>query len=396
MRRVSIDRHRPYAALVAALTLRAATASAQPTPQRPTGTPPTGAQTPATPPANAQVSEAQVRFDRGMELFNARNYEGALAEFLRSYELSGRAGMLFNIGLTYRALARYPEAARTIEDYLRSASDLTPGRRTEVETALQEIRNFIARLRVVLVPPVAQARVTLDGEALPATTPLDAISVGAGRHTIEVSAPGYETGRANVLVASGDEREVRVELTRRPDGAHSENITRLAWNGVPTGAQARVDGTLVSVATPFELTPGSHRVELHAPGRVSWRGEVNVPAGVTRTLTPRLAETRGLSPVWFIATASATGVFAITAAVFGALTLSTSDEFHTLTREDARAQELADRGTTFRTVTNITLGLAVAAGVASGVVLWQTRFRTTSTVEVAAGLDGSARVRVAF
>lgn len=386
MRRVSTDRHRPCAALVAALTLCATTASAQPTPP----------QTPTTTPTSAQVSEAQVRFDRGMELFNARNYEGALAEFLRSYELSGRAGMLFNIGLTYRALARYPEAARTIEDYLRSASDLTPGRRTEVETALQEIRNFIARLRVVLVPPVAQARVTLDGEALPATTPLDAISVGAGRHTIEVSAPGYETGRANVLVASGDEREVRVELTRRPDGAHSENITRLAWNGVPTGAQARVDGTLVSVATPFELTPGSHRVELHAPGRVSWRGEVNVPAGVTRTLTPRLAETRGLSPVWFIATASATGVFAITAAVFGALTLSTSDEFHTLTREDARAQELADRGTTFRTVTNITLGLAVAAGVASGVVLWQTRFRTTSTVEVAAGLDGSARVRVAF
>lgn len=392
MRRVSIDRHRPYAALVAALVLRAATASAQPTPPRPASAQPTGAQ----PPASAQVSEAQVRFDRGMELFNARNYEGALAEFLRSYELSGRAGMLFNIGLTYRALARYPEAARAIEDYLRSASDLTPGRRTEVETALQEIRNFIARLRVVIVPPVAQPRVTLDGEALPATTQLDAVAVGAGRHTVEVSAPGYETGRASVLVASGDEREVRVELTRRPDGSRGENTSRLAWSGVPTGAQARVDGTLVSVAAPFELTPGSHRVELHAPGRVSWRGEVNVPAGLTRTLTPHLAETRGLSPVWFIATASATGVFAITAAVFGALTLSTSDEFHTLTREDPRAQDLADRGTVFRTVTNVSLGLAVAAGIASGVVLWQTRFRTTSTVEVAAGLDGSARLRVAF
>ena len=45
---------------------------------------------------------------------------------------------------------------------------------------------------------------------------------------------------------------------------------------------------------------------------------------------------------------------------------------------------------------DVATNASLAAGIASGVVFWQTRFRATSTVDVAAGLDGSARLRVTF
>ena len=104
-------------------------------------------------PASAQPrSEAEVRYERGVALFTAHNYEGALLEFQRSLALSGGVDLLFNIGRTWQAMGRYAEAAETIDEYLRRARDLAPERRQEVTRMLTTLRGFIAHLRVQVTP----------------------------------------------------------------------------------------------------------------------------------------------------------------------------------------------------------------------------------------------------
>lgn len=352
-------------------------------------------------------SEAEVRFQRGLELFNVRNYEGALAEFQRSYELSGMAGLLYNLARTYQALGRYPEAARAIERYLREASDLSAERRAEVEGMLTQTRSFIARIDLRIEPADAHVAVTLDGDAVQDPQCAEGLAVGPGRHAIEATGEGWQTASASVVLASGDRREVR--LTLRPTASETRIIelrragasARLVFAATPTGATARVDGHEVTLPAA-EVAPGHHELEVSAPGHETWRGSIESVQGATRTVTPHLASTRGLSPTLFYAGASATGLFLVAGIVTGVLTESTHDDYALRFRDEYNSPDvvaLRDRGETLRLLSNVSFGLAAAAGVATAVLFTQTRFRRTSTAEIslAPTPDGAAaRLRVTF
>ncbi len=108
----------------------------------------------------------------------------------------------------------------------------------------------------------------------------------------------------------------------------------------------------------------------------------------------------GLSPTWSVAGAVTTGVFALLGLGFGLATNSTHDDFVQRDYEDPEARALADRGETYRTLTNVSFGLAAAAGVATVVLLTRTRFGSSrpSSVGVAVlpsngGASGSLAVQ---
>lgn len=360
-------------------------------------------------PAAQTPSEAEVRFQRGLELFNVRNYEGALAEFQRSYELSGMAGLLYNLARTYQALGRYPEAARSIERYLREASDLTPERRAEVEGMLSQTRSFIARIDLRVEPADAHVTVTLDGDAVADPQCAEGLAVGPGRHAIEAAGEGWQTASAQVVLASGDRREVRLTLRRSAETrvvevqriGNAVTSTRVVFASTPEGATARVDGHEVALPAS-DVTPGHHELEVSAPAHVSWRGSLDVPQGATRVVTARLASSRGLAPTWLYAGAAATGVFLATGVAFGLLTASTHDEYVQYRQDqfnDPAVAALRDQGETQRLLSNVFFGVAAAAGVATVVIATQTRFRRTSSADItlAPTTDGAAaRLRVAF
>lgn len=313
---------------------------------------------PSQPSQASSPSQAAVHFERGVTLFNVRNYEGALAEFQRSYQLSGRADLLFNIGRAYQSLGRYPEAVAAVEDYLQRSPTLPSERRAEVEAMLQELRGFIARIRVRVTPPTAELRV--DGAIVTSQAALHGVPVSPSRHTIVASAPGYEQHLESVVVASGDQREVVITLTR-PARVQPPSRTTVT---APTGT--------VSTAAPGQrdtARPGQSQSSSHG-----------LPRGV------------------FISTVAATGAFLIAGAIFGVMTSSTHDEFIQLTRDDPRAVTLAADGESYRTITNVSFGLAAAAGVASVILFTQTRWgsaapRTTvSLVPTPSGAEASLRV----
>lgn len=341
--RVSLMRSRALL-LGAALVLAPALAGAQPSPTR---------------------SEAQERFSRAITLFEQRNYEGALAEFERVFQLTGRADLLFNIGRTHEALGRYPDAANAVEDYLRRSPALPPERRAEVEQILANVRRYIAYLRVNVDPAAAVLRV--DGRVIDAARRAADIPVSPGRHVVETTLDGYRRDEQTVLVASGDHRAVQVAL--RPDASLTGT---LRVEGAPSGGQVFVDGSLVR--PPAAIPAGRHRVRVEAEGRSPWSGSLELGAGGTRTLRVDLARRDQLSPGWFAASAAVGGVFAALTGVFGVVTLGVRNEFQGLTRDDPRAPEVASRGETFRTLTNVSLGLSVVSAAAAVYFAFRTRF----------------------
>ena len=69
------------------------------------------------PPPPAAIAEARERYQRGIDLFEERNYDAAMAEFQRAYELTRNPAVLFNISAPARpargcARSRTPPCAR--------------------------------------------------------------------------------------------------------------------------------------------------------------------------------------------------------------------------------------------------------------------------------------------
>lgn len=341
------------------------------------------AQAPAQPPPSPPRGEVQERFLRAVTLFSQRNFEGALAEFERVYQLTGSVDLLFNIGRTHEALGRYHESAAAVEEYLRRSANLPAERRAEVERVLVNVRRYIAYLQVTVAPAGASLRI--DGRVVDAARRAAEIPVSPGRHRVEAMLDGYRADAQDVVVASGDHRAVQLAL--RVDASQSGTFR---VEGAPADALVFVDGTLVR--PPAAVGAGSHGVRVEAEGRAPWIGPVEIRGGVTRTLRVDLARRDQLAPAPFYATAVGAGVFLALSGVCGAMTLSTRSEFDTLTRDDPRAVEVAGRGDTLRTLTNVSLGLGLASAAAAVYLAFRTRFgpERPSTGRVVLHGDGVA------
>lgn len=86
--------------------------------------------------------EARRLFEEGAEAFANGNYRVALDKFLHSHELSGRAELLFNVGLAHDRLREDALALRAFEGYLERVPDAA--NRAEVEGRIAELRRVIA------------------------------------------------------------------------------------------------------------------------------------------------------------------------------------------------------------------------------------------------------------
>jgi len=86
----------------------------------------------------AAEHEARSLFEAGRSAFTDGRFNEALAHFQRSYELSHRPELLFNIGVTLDRLRRDREALESFEAYLREVPDAA--NRAEIEGRIQVIQ----------------------------------------------------------------------------------------------------------------------------------------------------------------------------------------------------------------------------------------------------------------
>ncbi len=300
-------------------------AAAQQAPTR--GVPPAAAAQPTqVAPSGATAvapDEARAHFERGLTLANLNDYGGALAEFERSYEMSRRPSVLYNMGSMYQALHRYGDAVRTIERFLHEATTITPQRRAEVERGLARLRSLIGY--VVFDGAAPGTTLTVDGEPATLTSISVPFAIGPGRHEIEARAPGRETARVRVVLASGETRHV-----------------------------ALVMPAVSSTAGPRSALVGDGRGG--ASGGRSSRGG-------------------GLGPGPFVVALGTSAALGAIAIVLGVRVQGALAEFERLTQEDEPlVSQLASRGATEATVANAMMIGAGVTGAVAIVLLTQTRF----------------------
>ncbi len=185
-----------------------------------------------------RLAEAAERLDRGERLFDAADYDGALAEFEQAYELVPegheiRFLILFNIARAHERRFRYDLALRYYRRYLDEGGPEAP-RREAVLATLETLDALLATLHIGV--DVEEAEVWIEDRQI-GTAPGDVLVPG-GRHLVELRAAGYEPARREVQIASRDTRAL--EFSLRPLAEEFRGLD-------PAFFWAAVASTIVSV-----------------------------------------------------------------------------------------------------------------------------------------------------
>lgn len=236
---------------------------------------------------DARAKEARTRFDRALQLFDEKDYAGALAEFLRANELAPNTIVLYDIAQCYEALGRQVDAQNTLKQLI--AHGPNPSELARANAMLIRVESRIGSLRIE--GGVAGAQLEIDGIRV-GTLPLSApIPVTSGARILTVIATGYAPYRAEVVVAG--QAESKHEVTLLPTEArlaHLEVKANVASAQVRVGGQAA--GTTPLLA-PLTLLPGAHDISISRPGYLTEERKVTLGDGATGRLDVRLREDAG-------------------------------------------------------------------------------------------------------
>ncbi len=152
---------------------------------------------PATTEREDDDRRARVHFESGRQYFDEGEYERAVEEFSRAYELSGRPALLMNVASGLERLGRYREAADRMQAYYDQAEDTVPTR--------DVLARRIANLRERAASAEAAAREPSDApapssslDASGAPAPTSSPDPSSGPPPVEA---GVERGRGRLLGA---------------------------------------------------------------------------------------------------------------------------------------------------------------------------------------------------
>lgn len=157
------------------------------------------------------VREANERLARGEALFEQGDFDAALAEWERAYEIIGdhpsRFVILYNIARAHERRFRYDLALRYYHRYLNEGGTDAP-RREAVEGSIATLEGLLA---TVHVRANVAAEVWVEDRRI-GDAP-GAVRLPGGRHVIELRAAGYEPAREEVQVAPRTEATLELELS---------------------------------------------------------------------------------------------------------------------------------------------------------------------------------------
>jgi PEGA domain-containing protein len=181
-----------------------------PPPKAPPKAPGKGGKAPPEEPNTGVKKLAQDAYKEGKKKFDAGDYAGALEHFKKADELYPGAAPKFYVAATYDKLGKVEEAIAAYKAFVESNPGekyadrvIESGKRI---TELQSQLDAVATLSIN--PPVAGATVTVDGAPVTGTE----LKLKAGRHTVVVTAPGYDPATLTVDVNAGQKLDIPVTL----------------------------------------------------------------------------------------------------------------------------------------------------------------------------------------
>jgi hypothetical protein len=214
--------------------------------------------------ARAQSPEhaAMARYTRGVELYEARDFEAAIAELRASHELRASPITRLYIARSLRGLDRFAEAIAEYELAEREGRDraaMDPRYATAAEAAASEraaIEGRVARLRVRATPD--DAEVAIGDRRLPAAALGVPIPIDPGRWIVRASAEGHAPAEETIELAAGEERDIELSLARvapvpiaRPERGPALELVAIPFLALGVAAIATGAGFLVAADDRF-------------------------------------------------------------------------------------------------------------------------------------------------
>jgi len=230
-----------------------------------------------------QMVEAKRHFDQAVALFNDGDFGGALAEFEASYKIHASAGVLYNIGLTQKALYRYDEALASLRKYLVDAQKVPKDKRAEVTQLISEIQALLATVTFAVTPPGTS--IALDGRELGKAPEIGSYGVAAGMHTFDFAADGYKPAKKELKVVAGQPLTLTVSLEKIPTTGKVRVTVKPPLAEVIIDDQPRGPGPV-----EVELPLGGHTLAVQHAGYTSYQGELVVTAGRSRDVPIELSK----------------------------------------------------------------------------------------------------------
>ncbi len=214
-------------------------------------------------------------FFKGLNAFARQQYPDALALFLASFKIRPKSVVLYNIGNCYKALFQYRRAINTFRRYIRQRGrKLALWRRRQIERIIAAMARRLGRLKLGVSPEGASVRV--DGRVVGRAPLASVVLVDPGRRMVEISAPGYRTVRTQVTVTAGQLVSLGIRL--QPKAL----VGKVFISSPVEGARASIDGGPPRpLPLELELSVGSHKVRVGAPGHSSQALTVLVHPGET-------------------------------------------------------------------------------------------------------------------
>jgi hypothetical protein len=163
----------------------------------------------------------------------------------------------YNAAVALRKATRFDESLVMYEILLRDFPDIPEAEKQVAPRELEQLRASVGTIAVEGAPP--RAKLVVDGRER--TAP---IRVGAGGHTVRITADGYLPFEARIDVVGGQTANVKASLA-----ALTAAGRLLVSEQTGRALQVLVDGVAVG-STPWEgaLAPGEHTVVLRGDGNV--------------------------------------------------------------------------------------------------------------------------------
>lgn len=221
--------------------------------------------------AVASLDDQQARelFLRGSAAFDRGNYEEALGYFQRAYELSGRPGLLYNVGHAAERLRRDELAIQSFEEYLRRVPEAD--NRESVEARIRLLRSAVASRSS------AERASPSPDTAVPAAPPAD--DGGPGAAPIVLAVAGGVTAAAGVVMlvlASSAASNVTDAEDGTPWTDVSSDYDSAGTLGVIGGVAVGVGAAAAAVGIGWMIAGGSGEEDPVAvrigPGSLALRG----------------------------------------------------------------------------------------------------------------------------
>jgi len=179
------------------------------------------------------MEKSKEYFERGIILYKAGDYKGALENFLTSYDLRPHPKLKYNIGLCYLKLGFTARALNEWQGFIsKEKYDIEP----EIADSLSEIMATVVVTvgKLLVNVDVDGADVTVDGESFGESPLGRPVFVEPGKHVVTVTGPGGAVREKSVTLGVGESREIHVTLADgvekpEPKKAKKEKKKKEPW-----------------------------------------------------------------------------------------------------------------------------------------------------------------------